>query len=660
MYKRTAVLFLFLLAFALTGAEFFLDAAKGDDKNPGSKTAPWKTLQLNKVSPGDKVFFLPGVYPAQRFKCSGTPDKPVTFTGIGRVVLDGGAKSNAALISGAHLRFENMTFRNSLKVCVLVSQCRNVAFDKLFVEGAPMGFWISHSESVRITNSDIEDVEDGIFIDCSRKTTVANNRIGKRSRGRRDGICVYAPGSLAVAAGSVKNVRIISPGRAILEDAGVVEKRNVPFKGFHTIRSGGLRGNGDEGDSAVLLYEKSILNKGETWDLGEDPIPGGKGYFGDERSWFRLVNNPEWNNKPYSPDGRKLMFDPGKATPQQLANARFAMVAFVHPFTKARTVDTLIENNIIDGCGRQGIRTQRAFNTLIRNNTVINCGASGIQLESTSFNTLVTGNIIKDHNRNYNNETGIWIHENADALIENNRISGCQKGVGLTQSYRCIFRFNLVENNRAQNIQKKNSHLTRRNVNAIYLTGGNYRKVGLTPGCADNAIVCNTFRNNGLPESLYGVFAFAFPILSSPPVGNNIFAHNTISGDNGKILVSWFKDPQLRIFGNKWPQGDYLVNIENKQKVPFKEWIKFEKMRPLAVTTAAGKGNILPVDNPEIFYAGFAFSDGRKVTQGDKILAGSAPARVVKVDIPGKKIHVDKNLVWQKNAAVSYCVDPHF
>jgi hypothetical protein len=48
--------------------------------------------------------------------------------------------------------------------------------------------------------------------------------------------------------------------------------------------------------------------------------------------------------------------------------------------------------------------------------------------------------------------------------------------------------------------------------------------VGLIPGCSENGIIANTFRNNGVPESAAGVFAFGFPIMSSPPIGKNIFA----------------------------------------------------------------------------------------------------------------------------------------
>ena len=653
MLKEFLFLFLSSLFFSLGGAEFFLDPVKGNDSDPGTRSAPWKTLQSAQISPGDTIFFLPGVYPPQNFSFSGVPGKSVTVSGIGKAVIDGGGKRMPAVIKGSFLKFQDLTFRNSVKACVLAVDGNNLRFDKLFVEGGTMGFWLSNCKNTRITDCDVENVQDGIYIDCCFNTVVARNRIGKRFHGARDGICVYAPGAVNTAAGRIKNVKIIAPGKALLENDGVFIRRNVPFKGFHTIRNGELRGNGNDGDSAVLLFKDFKVNKGG-WDLGEKIIEGGAGYFGDGRPWLRLVNNPEWGNKPYSPDGSKLMFDPGKATAAELSQAKFAMIAFAHPLSKARTVDTLIENNIIDGCGRQGIRTQRAYNTLIRNNTIRNCGASGIQLESTSFNTLVSGNTVSDNNRKFRNETGIWIHENCGALVENNTISGCQKGMGLTQSYNCLVRFNRIENNRAKHTQTLNRNLTIRNVYAIYLTGGNCHKVGLTPGCSGNAIVGNIFHNNGLPESQYGVFAFGFPILTSPPVGRNFFVCNTVSGENGPVLVSWFKDPQMMFFGNKWPEGKYVVNVENKKKIPFKEWISFEKSRPLALTTAAGKGKILPVDNPELFYAGFSFSEGRKVTQGDKILAGECAARVVKVDLPGKKLHLDREISWSKNAPVRF------
>ncbi|MBR7139312.1 MAG: right-handed parallel beta-helix repeat-containing protein [Lentisphaeria bacterium] len=644
-----------MLFFALGGAEFFLDPVRGRDSNPGTRSAPWKTLQTAKITPGDRIVFLSGVYPPQKFEVNGAPGKPITFATSGKVFIDGGKKSTPAVIKGAWLRFEGITFRNSVKACVLASGSSHLTFDKVTVEGGSMGFWLSGCKYTEICNSDVENVSDGIYIDCCFRTTVRGCRIGKRFHGRRDGICVYAPGSLVVAAGGVKNVKIVAPGKAILENASVQISRKIPFKGFHTVRRGELRGPADDSASGVLLFKNFRVDKENTWDLGENHIKGGKGYFGDDRPWLKLVNNPEWGNKPYSPDGTKLMFDPKNAAAADLAQAKFAMIAFVHPLSKAKTVDTLIEGNIIDGCGRQGIRTQRAYNTLIRNNIIRNCGATGIQLESTSFNTLVTGNSVKDHNRFYRNETGVWVHENVEAVVENNKISGCQKGMGLTQSYRCIVRFNTIENNRAQHIPAFRKNLTLRNVNGIYMTGGNYRKVGLLPGCSDNGIVCNTFRNNGVPESRVGVFAFGFPILHSPPIGKNIFAYNNISGDNGPVLVSLFKNPGIQFFSNQWPEGKYTVVHEDyKKKIPFKEWVKSEKKRPLAQTSAAGKGKCLTVDNPELFYAGFSFSDGKKITPGDMIRVGNIQVRVVKVDIPGKKLYLDRSISWNKNTPVQY------
>ena len=82
--------------------------------------------------------------------------------------------------------------------------------------------------------------------------------------------------------------------------------------------------------------------------------------------------------------------------------------------------------------------------------------------------------------------------------------------------------------------------------------------------------------------------------------------------------------------------------------------MKSEKKRPLAQTSAAGKGKCLTVDNPELFYAGFSFSDGKKITPGDMIRVGNIQVRVVKVDIPGKKLYLDRSISWNKNTPVQY------
>ena len=46
------------------GTTYFVDAAKGDDKNDGSEAKPWKTIQhgAKHLKPGETLYLRGGVY----------------------------------------------------------------------------------------------------------------------------------------------------------------------------------------------------------------------------------------------------------------------------------------------------------------------------------------------------------------------------------------------------------------------------------------------------------------------------------------------------------------------------------------------------------------------------------------------------------------------
>lgn len=74
---------------------YFVDPKAGNDAGPGTKEAPWKTIQasLLKLKAGDTLVLREGIY-FENVYCSivGTPDKPITIRGYPgeTAVLDGG------------------------------------------------------------------------------------------------------------------------------------------------------------------------------------------------------------------------------------------------------------------------------------------------------------------------------------------------------------------------------------------------------------------------------------------------------------------------------------------------------------------------------------------------------------------------------------------
>ncbi|MFB3881442.1 MAG: DUF1565 domain-containing protein, partial [Armatimonadota bacterium] len=60
-------------------------SADGSDANPGTKEAPWATLQraVDAAQPGDTILVVPGLYPGCVIRRSGTADAPIVLKADG-------------------------------------------------------------------------------------------------------------------------------------------------------------------------------------------------------------------------------------------------------------------------------------------------------------------------------------------------------------------------------------------------------------------------------------------------------------------------------------------------------------------------------------------------------------------------------------------------
>ena len=82
---RTIVLLsLFILAPIVASAATYYVAPNGNDANPGTQAAPWRTVARAEgyaVNPGDTAIFLDGTYetPSIYLDRSGTASQPITF-----------------------------------------------------------------------------------------------------------------------------------------------------------------------------------------------------------------------------------------------------------------------------------------------------------------------------------------------------------------------------------------------------------------------------------------------------------------------------------------------------------------------------------------------------------------------------------------------------
>jgi hypothetical protein len=100
-----------------TGKAFFVSATTGNDVNPGTFTAPWKTIQraFNALQPGQTAYLRGGTYGAfcttSTFSHAGTLAAPITVSGYPyeRAVIHGQIRLDGSYFRLAHIVAEGPT-----------------------------------------------------------------------------------------------------------------------------------------------------------------------------------------------------------------------------------------------------------------------------------------------------------------------------------------------------------------------------------------------------------------------------------------------------------------------------------------------------------------------------------------------------------------------
>jgi hypothetical protein len=116
----------------------------GSDSNPGSITAPWKTVQkaVNSVNPGDIIYAREGIYlEAVNINKSGLEGSPITLAGYSgeTAVLDGGT-SPAIQDNGNHAYWiiENLTLQSQNTYTTMIGWWHN----------PPSNYWIIRNNHI--------------------------------------------------------------------------------------------------------------------------------------------------------------------------------------------------------------------------------------------------------------------------------------------------------------------------------------------------------------------------------------------------------------------------------------------------------------------------------------------------------------------------------
>jgi hypothetical protein len=153
----------------------YVSAGTGSDSNPGTQSAPWRTLSkaISGAGPGDVVVLGPGTYgglgQTTSFSRSGTAAAPIVFTsqpGQSRAVVRGYVR-----VSGSHLQLDSLLFDGPTGQIVSPSSSNP--------GGEEVQISIRNASDVELSNSEVRDNDyhAGVFISLSSDVRVIGNYV---------------------------------------------------------------------------------------------------------------------------------------------------------------------------------------------------------------------------------------------------------------------------------------------------------------------------------------------------------------------------------------------------------------------------------------------------------------------------------------------------
>lgn len=328
-----------------------------------------------------------------------------------------------------------------------------------------------------------------------------------------------------------------------------------------------------------------------------------------------------------------------------------------------------ITNNHVHHAIVQGIEVFHCEDVIVRNNHCHDNGATGIQIEANvtdgiSRRIVVEDNLCENNSRTYQAETGIWIDDSDDVIVQNNVIRGNEIGLQITGSYRVIARFNTIhENHRVPFI----------NSSGVRVNSSTQRQGG-----GDDILVHNTIHRNALNSQRANV---VIGVLSSHPPVNRVVFKNNIASESLNDRDLWIQWLTHEIDYNNYfdPPGagsvvwqEYLVDwayylavsghddnslTTDPLYVDAAGWDFRIEADSACVDAGAfltrvvgpGSGTVVQVEDARYF------SDGMGIVDGDRIQVGANDAAtVLGVDYETNTITIDQQVQWNGGDGVSY------
>jgi len=318
-----------------------------------------------------------------------------------------------------------------------------------------------------------------------------------------------------------------------------------------------------------------------------------------------------------------------------------------------------ISNNDVGYAGRQGLMTWNAINLHVKDNRFHHCGASGIQIEDGAVNVVVEGNVNEFNAQHWDTETGVWIDNTENAVVQNNILRHNKIGLLISKSDQVIARNNIVYEN---------------DISAQDPAGIVAVKYDGVPN-TNNIIVHNSVYGNGQSGNHGGGISLgAWGIMESAVVKNNIASESNSESDLYVKCQDYESD-----YNDYYSTGSLSVNV-NDNTMSWDQYMSqtgqdqnsitqnplftnpssgdfslqsgspcIDAGGPLTTTSGSGSGISLNIVNARYFTDGMGFIDG------DLIQVGSnSPVRVTAVDYDSNLLTLASSISWNSGDSVNY------
>ena len=347
-----------------------------------------------------------------------------------------------------------------------------------------------------------------------------------------------------------------------------------------------------------------------------------------------------------------------------------------------------IEGNEVARSLRQGILITRTSDVLIRDNDCHDNAATGIQVEGDIADLIPQSRYVIEDNRCWGNgraygaETGIWVDDTDDVVVQRNVLDSNPTGMRITGSYRILARHNVIHENTF-------SYVTPSSSGAIWV--GRTGRSG-----ADVVVVHNTLHRNGHYRPVgtpYSSLNFGYdstPELAPTGIAfrNNIASESQAQNPESDLLVQGapallddndYYTPRaagLQVLLD--PAGSPPVTFDQYRAATGQDGRSIT-LAPLFIDSASGdfrlrsvspcieRGGVLTTaTSADVSSTSLAvadaryFSDGYGLVPGDLVqVAGNPPVRITRVDLASNTLTLEEPLSWSAGDGVSYPFEGH-